>query len=151
MLEWTGKRSLTQIKPAERERKIPTDFELKSAQIGDVLVVTFTGASNDANATAIARGYFEILQASGRSKVLADVRPMRGRLSSADTFFLVRNLPVERVPQGIKTAVVEAPEHREYAGFLETTAANAGVHFRCFLDYDAALAWLASSDPAPRA
>ena len=116
-----------------------------------MLVITFTGASNDDNATAMTRRYFEILQASGRSKVLADVRPLRGRLSSGGTFFLVRNLPVERLPRGVKTAIVEAPEHREYASFLETTAANAGVHFRCFLDYDAALAWLASPDPAPRA
>jgi hypothetical protein len=134
----------------EPERKIPTDFELKSSEQGEVLVVAFTGASNEANASAMARRYFETLQASGRSKVLVDLRPLRGRLSSASTFFLVRNLPVERVPRGIKTAIVEAPENREFASFLETTAANAGVHFRCFLDYDAALAWLASPDPAPR-
>ncbi|MFY9316790.1 MAG: hypothetical protein WAO95_14690 [Burkholderiales bacterium] len=122
---------------------------MTSSLHGDVLVVTFSGASNDAKAEAMTRRYFEILHASGRNKVLADVRPLRGRLSSAATFFLVRNLPVERVPRGIQTAIVEAAENREFADFLETTAANAGVHFRCFLDYDAALAWLESPAPAP--
>ena len=151
MLESAGGRGLTWVKRPEGERKIPVDFELKSALHGEVLVVTFTGASNEANSMAMTRRYFEMVLEAGRSKVLADVRALRGRLSSAGTFFLVRNLPVERVPQGVKTAIVEAPENREYASFLETTAANAGVHFRCFLDYDAALAWLESSDPAPRA
>lgn len=144
MLDCPGKRRLTWVKRPEGGRKIPADFELTSSLQGDVLVITFTGASNDANAVPMTRRYFEMLLASGRGKVLADVRPLRGRLSSAGTYFLVRNLPVERLPQGIKTAVVEAPENREFAGFLETTAANAGVHFRCFTDYDAALAWLAT-------
>ena len=151
MLDCAGVRRLTQIKRPESERKIPADFDLTSSLRGEVLVVTFTGASNDANAEAMTRRYFELVLASGRGKVLADVRQLRGRLTSAGTFFLVRNLPVERVPRGIRTAIVEAAENREFAGFLETTAANAGVHFRCFLDYDAALAWLESREPAPRA
>ena len=150
MLKWAGTRDLTWVKRANLSGKIPTDFDLKSSERGEVLLVTFTGTSNEANSSAMTRRYFEILQASGRAKVLADVRPLRGRLSSAGTFFLMRNLPVERVPRGIKTAIVDLPEHREYASFLETTAANAGVHFRCFVDYDAALAWLESPDPAPR-
>jgi hypothetical protein len=150
MLNCARARCLTWVKRTRSDQTIPADFDLKSSEHGDVLVVTFSGASNEANSTAMTRRYFELVQASGRSRVLADVRALRGRLSGAGTYFLVRNLPVERVPTGIKTAVVEAAENREFANFLETTAANAGVYFRCFLDYDAALAWLESPDPAPR-
>ena len=150
MLKCAGARDLTWVKRRKAEGKIPADFDLKSALQGDVLLITFTGASNDANAVAMTRRYFEIVLEASPSKVLADVRPLRGRLSSARTFFLVRNLPVERVPQGIKTAIVETPGNREFASFLETTAANAGVNLRCFLDYDEALAWLELPDPAPR-
>jgi hypothetical protein len=151
MLESVRGRGLTWVKPPGSERKIPPDFDLKCSLQGEILVITFTGASSDANATAMTRRYFDILQDSGRKKVLADVRQLRGRLSGASTFFLVRNLPVGQLPRGIRTAIVEAAENSEYAGFLETTAANAGVYFRCFLDYDAALAWLDSSGPAPAA
>ena len=149
MLEFVGARRLIWVKRPDREPKIPADFDLTSSLHGDVLVVAFMGASNDSNAEAMTRRYFELVLASGRGKVLADVRQLRGRLTSAGTFFLVRNLPVERVPRGIRTAIVEAAENREFASFLETTAANAGVHFRCFFDYDAALAWLESPAPAP--
>jgi len=105
------------------------------------------GSSNDANSQAMTQRYFELVLGSGCKKVLADVRGLNGRLSGAGTYFLVRNLPVGRVPTGIRTAIVETPENREYAAFLETTAANAGVYFRCFVDYGEALAWLESAAP----
>jgi hypothetical protein len=151
MLESGPARRLTWVKRPRGEREIPTDFELRSERRGDVLIVTFVGASNDANSQAMTRRYFELVLGAGCSKVLADLRALRGRLTGAGTFFLVRNLPVERVPTGIKTAIVEAPENRAYAAFLETTAANAGVYFRCFVDYGEALAWLDSPVPASRA
>jgi hypothetical protein len=147
MLEFPGARGLIWVKASRERPNIPADFDLTSSLHGDVLVVTFMGASNEANAKAMARRYFEIVLGSGCSKVLADLRQLRGRLSVPGTYFLLRDLPVERVPTRIKTAIVEAPENREYAGFLETTAANAGVYFRCFLDYGEALDWLASPEP----
>ena len=126
------------------------DFELSSSSTGDILVVTFTGESTAKNAPAMIRRYFEIVLGSGKRKVLADIRALRGRLSGANTYFLIRNLPVKPVPADIRTAIVESSGNRAYAEFLETTAANAGVYFASFLDYEAALGWLSEPDPAPR-
>jgi hypothetical protein len=119
-----------------------SDFHITAAPLGDILVVTFAGQSTDSNAQAMTRRYFELVLASGLKNVLADIRSLQGRLSAAKTYFLMRELPVNPVPTDIKTAVVESAPQREYARFLETTAANAGVYFRCFLDYGDALAWL---------
>ncbi len=126
------------------------DFKLAGTPVGDILVVTFTGESTKQNTDAMVRRYFEIVLGSGTRKVLADIRLLKGRLSGANTYFLIRNLPVKPVPAGIRTAVVEARHNRDFADFLETTAANAGVYFASFLDYEEALAWLGEPDPAQR-
>jgi len=118
------------------------DFDITSALDGDVLIVTFTGRSTEKNARAMMKRYFEIVLGSGTKKVLADIRPLQGRLSTGETYFLVRDLPVKPTPAGIRTAVLETKEKREYAAFLETTSDNAGVFLKCFVDREEALAWL---------
>jgi hypothetical protein len=119
-------------------------FDIRSSPDGDILVVTFTGESTQDNAAAMTKRYFEIVLASGFKRVLADIRLLKGRLSEGNTFFLLRDLPVKPPPAGIKTAILETEEEREYARFLETTAANAGVYFRCFVDHKDAISWLAA-------
>ena len=118
------------------------DFDITSLLDRDVLIVTFTGQSSEKNAHAITKRYFEIVLASGANKVLADIRPLMGRLSLVDTYSLLRNLPVKPTPTGIKTAILDTKEDRGYANFLETTSVNAGVSIRCFVDREAALSWL---------
>ena len=108
-----------------------------------VLVVTFTGACTRSNAKEMTGRYFRAVLDSGAKKVLADIRGLKGRLSEAETYFLLRDLPVKPVPADIRTAIVESPGNRAYARFMENTAANAGVEFRTFLDYGEASAWLA--------
>jgi hypothetical protein len=119
-----------------------TDFDITSSSDGDILVVTFTGQSTPSNAHAMTVRYFEIVLGSGLKKVLADIRLLKGRLSLPGTYRLVRDLPVKPIPAGFKTAVLETKELREYARFLETTAANAGVSLRCFSDREEAVSWL---------
>jgi hypothetical protein len=118
------------------------DFEIESAVEGDVLVVTFSGRSTKANAGAMTGRYLDIVRASGSRKVLADIRRLEGRLTHAETYFLVRNLPMKPLPAGIKTAVLEMPERRRFAEFLEATSANAGIELKSFVSREEALAWL---------
>ena len=121
------------------------DFDITSSQDDDLLIVTFTGQSTTKNVHAMVTRYFEIVLGSGKRKVLADVRLLKGRLSVVETYDLVRDLPVKPTPTDIKTAILETKEEREYASFLETTSANAGVRFRCFFDPEEALSWLRTS------
>jgi hypothetical protein len=118
------------------------DFDITSSLDGDVLIVSFAGWSTPANAHAMTERYFEIVLGSGAKKVLADIRLLKGRLTLAETYRLVRDLPVKPTPPSIKTAILEAEDERDFARFLETTSANAGVRLKCFSDREDALSWL---------
>lgn len=120
----------------------PSDFDLASSLEGDILIVTFLGQSTAANARAMTSRYFEIVLDSGKKKVLADIRRLKGRLSVGETYLLVRELPLRSVPVDISTAILETEEQRAFADFLETTANNASMHVKCSVDRDEALAWL---------
>jgi hypothetical protein len=118
------------------------EFDITGALEGEVLVVRFSGHSTPENSRAMARRYFDVILASGRKKVLADLRSLNGRLSTGETYFLLRDLPVKPVPRGIRTAILESEDQSKFATFLETTANNAGLGIRCFSDREKALAWL---------
>lgn len=120
------------------------DFDVTGSLEGDVLVVRFSGRSTADNARAMARRYFDVLLASGKKKVLADLRALKGRLSSGETYFLLRDLPVKPTPRGIRTAILESGDQSKFATFFETTANNAGLGIKCFFDREKALAWLQS-------
>jgi hypothetical protein len=123
----------------------PLDFELVGAADGDILLVTFSGQSNESNARAMTKRYFEILLASGRNKVLADIRHLQGRLSAGETYFLAQELAAGSIPADVKTAILESEAQRAYGGFLETVLVNVGMRVRCLVDRDEALAWLRAS------
>jgi hypothetical protein len=118
------------------------DFEITSARDTDVLLLSFTGRSTRENAKAMTQRYFDIVKESGQRKVLADICRLEGRLSATDTYFLVRDLPARPLPGIIRTAILETPQRHEYAEFLEATAENAGINFKCFFDRQEALSWL---------
>lgn len=120
----------------------PQDFDLASRIDGDMVVVTFSGRSTERNSRAMTARYFEIVLASGKRKVLADIRQLEGRLSAGETFMLVHELPLGRSAAGLATAILETEAQRAYADFLETVLVNAGATVRCTVDHAAAVAWL---------
>jgi hypothetical protein len=117
------------------------DFDLESTRDGEVLEVAFTGRVTEANAQALVRRYFDLVRAERPAMVLADTRRLGGRLSLSRVYFLLRDLP-KPVPNAVKTAFLARPDRAEDADFLETTAHNAGVGLKAFIDRDAALTWL---------
>jgi hypothetical protein len=120
----------------------PADFDLATSTEADVLVVTFSGRSTEANAHAMTTRYFDLVRAAGSGKVLADIRRLRGRLSAGQTYLLVHKLPLGSLPPDLRTAILESPEQRAYAEFLETVLVNVGARVRCTIDRGEALAWL---------
>jgi hypothetical protein len=125
-----------------RSSQQPPDFALAVSEDGDVLIVTFSGRSTEGNARAMTMRYFGLLAASGKKKVLADIRQLQGRLSAGETYLLVHELRPGSIPAGFKTAILELEGQRAYAAFLETVPVNVGVAVRCVVDRDEALAWL---------
>jgi len=122
------------------------DFELSSSLDGDVLVVTFGGRLSENNVVAMVKHYFDLVRAERPKKVLTDVRALEGQVSSSRVYFLVRDLP-QPVPKAVQTAFLDRPERADEAQYLESTAHNAGVELKAFVDRNAALAWLRAPQP----
>jgi len=119
-------------------------FEIRTSIDGEVLVVTILGEASPANARDIASRYIETVLISGRKKVLADIRPLHGRLPAGALYFFMRELPAVSLPPRIVTAVLDREENEEFVTFLETTSTNAGLHLRGFVRPESALAWIRS-------
>ena len=54
-----------------RSSQEPLDFDLAGTTDGDILVVTFSGQSNESNARAMTQRYFQVVHASGRPKAVS--------------------------------------------------------------------------------
>jgi hypothetical protein len=119
------------------------DVEIKSDVQDDILVVTFSGQVTDGNVHALIKRYFEVALGSGLKRILVDLRPLEGRLSLGNTYFVIRELPAP-VPPDVTTALVENKRFRKNGEFLQVALKNVGINLRLFLDYDEAFAWLRS-------
>ena len=117
------------------------DYNITSAVVGDVLVITNQGRVTDRDALAMAERHFELLLESNQTKILVDIRQLERWISLGEMYFLIRKLPVTSKPN-IKVAIIDREENRKYNDFLQTTSANVGISINMFYEYAAAEAWL---------
>ena len=123
--------------------KKKSEYKISSAGNDKILEINITGEVTKSSMDQLAVETAVIIIESGLKNVLVDVRALKGRLGIMDTYSFVRS-PAEK-PK-VKGALVDLPQHEEYLKFLETTARNAGLSLKCFIDIDAARAWLKSSN-----
>jgi hypothetical protein len=117
------------------------DYSITQKLEGDILILATHGRLTKKNARAMMGDVMKMLTETPTSKMLYDIRQLEGRLSFGSTYFLLGDLPSQR-PRNIKVAIVVTETYRKHDEFFRTTAANAGVFFRLFYDYDEALKWL---------
>jgi hypothetical protein len=83
----------------------------------------------------------ELVQKSGRSRVLVDLRALGRRLDVPGIFeYVVRNYSEE--PPHVRVAVLDRPEHMARSYFFETVMQNSGRDYKLFKDENEALTWL---------
>jgi hypothetical protein len=76
--------------------------------------------------------------------VLVDVRGLKGRLSTLDSYRVVTEVFQKLRGQGLlKAAILDRKAPSLRIRFIETVALNRGFNFRVFTSRDEALAWLA--------
>jgi hypothetical protein len=119
------------------------EYKISSSVNDEILEINLTGEMTKHSIDQVAVEAGVIISESGLKNILVDVRALKGRLGIMDTYAFVRS-PAEK-PK-VKSALVDLTEHKEYLKFLETTARNAGISLKCFVDIDAARAWLKSSN-----
>lgn len=115
-------------------------YRIATRTCQDILLVRLEGLVNRDTADAMAAEVIALILQHDPRCVVVDMRPLQGRLSTADTFFHVRTYP--RDMARYQTAIVDREEHRAYCEFYELTARNLGHNIRCFHDPDEALHWL---------
>ena len=118
-------------------------YNISTSSYRNILYVTIQGYSDRNNADDIARDVIRIVLQHQPAGILVDVRELEGRLSTAETFFHVRNYPTD-IPR-YKTAIIDHEKNRAYGDFFELAAANLGHNIRCFYDREAAMKWLGAA------
>lgn len=103
------------------------------------LLIRILGDADARVAGEIVTGVFREIAAHKCSRLLIDVRDVKGRMSVWETFSLVSDHPPA---QGMRAAIVDRPENRDWYEFYETVSVNRGYHNRVFTDLDEAVAWL---------
>jgi hypothetical protein len=105
--------------------------------------VRASGVRTRSTVTAMTMEIFDIALDNRLSKVLVDVRELKGRLGILDSYLLVTEVFDKLRGKGMRKAAIvdeQVSSFREW--FLETVARNRGFNFRVFTDQEDALKWL---------
>jgi hypothetical protein len=118
-------------------------YQLSASVNEGITEVVISGEVTKDTADEVQQEVLAIARSTKARALIVDVRALKGRLGSGDTYFRVRSYVANDEPS-LPTAVVDLPENAKFESFHETTAANAGVTLKAFTDLDAARAWLKS-------
>lgn len=124
-----------------RQQQYSLAFEPKSTH----LFVRASGVRTLATVTAMTREVFDVALANNLSRVLIDVKGLKGRLGVLDSYLVVTDVFQKLRGKGIRRAAIVDEQASSLRGwFLETVARNRGFNFRMFIGQEEAREWLES-------
>ena len=110
---------------------------------GSHLFVHARGVRTRATVTAMTMEIFDTALANRLSKILIDVRELKGRLGIMDSYLVVTEVFEKLRGKGLhKAAIVDDQIFSFRNWFLETAARNRGFDLRIFTGHEEALEWL---------
>ena len=116
-------------------------YNIIASVSADILEIVVTGDIAEPDTHKIMmQEIIDVEKSTNVKKQLLDIRKLNGRLGTIELYNFVRNYPPDR-PR-MKVALVDNPEHAQTASFHETTALNAGLLCKWFIDIDEARVWL---------
>lgn len=115
-------------------------YQISSSVRDGILEIIYTGPVSDDDFPDLQDKTIDIIKANNTGKVIFDIRGVIGRFKYSATYFNVRNLPSDRPVSHV--AILDTPEHADFGSFVETTAFNAGLFWKCFTDINDARIWL---------
>jgi hypothetical protein len=104
-------------------------------------LVTIVGRWDSTTADEINKEMAQRLFAMRAKRILIDARRMSVHTTAGEEFFIAGRLGALGASRAVRVAGVMAEDPGEHR-FYELAVQNAGVNFRLFTDYDAALAWI---------
>ena len=118
-------------------------YKLAIETKGNYLFVRANGVRTRATVSAMAMEIFDAALANRMSKVLIDVRGLKGQLGILDSYLIVTEVFEKLRGKGLRRAAIvdeQISPVREW--FLETVAYNRWFNFRVFTSAEEALEWL---------
>ena len=103
------------------------------------LTIRILGDADARVAEEIIAAVFREIAAHNCPRLLIDIREVDGRLGVLETFNVVSTYSSIA---GIRAAIVDRPENRNWSDFYETVSLNRGYDNRVFTDIDKAVEWL---------
>jgi len=116
------------------------DFETRD----NILWVTATGTRSIKAVLEISKEVMDASKEQGIKKVLVDIRPLEGRLSTSSSFLVPAHFfPKIRDPKILSQVALLDLEDFEYSNqFFENAAVKRGLNLKFFSDELSALTWL---------
>lgn len=118
------------------------DYRIEQTQTDEILRIRLFGVSNESNANSIAQDILAIVDNNDATRLLVDVRNLKGRLSPTDTYWHVQKYP--RYTAHVRVAVVDVEQNRAFDALHETMSNNRGFNMRYFYDPTEAEQWLST-------
>lgn len=119
------------------------DYFLDFKSKHNYLIVIATGTRTYATVIAITREIFDMALVKNKSKMVVDVRKLKGHLGALDIYNLVKEMFYDLRGKGVdQTAIVDTPKNPQRDRLLETIARNRGFNFRIFSNLKDAQKWI---------
>lgn len=121
---------------------MPYELDIKVEK--DFVYARATGERTKDSLSAMAREILEACRQHQISKVIVDIRKMRGRLQFFDSLSIVfDDFPeLKRAAVFTKAAIVDSEIRRVRFTFIERVAVRRGYNLRFFSDPDVAIEWI---------
>jgi hypothetical protein len=116
-------------------------YRILKREEGNILVLDLEGDIIGDGSDRIHYEIIDMIRENHDRKILIDIRRFKSRLSVADKFLSVRNLPLKNITKG-KVAILDNLDQEEENRFYQTTAKNVGVFLYIFHDENKAMEWL---------
>lgn len=122
------------------------DYSLESFTRDDYVVIVVTGQYTGENADNFTSDIDKLYVASGKDKILLDMRNTKIITNVFSEFQRFSNVIELETTKASKFAVLSVRENRQMDSFVETANRNRGVNLVMFYDETEAIKWLTASD-----
>ncbi|MHB8137100.1 MAG: hypothetical protein ACYDGO_01760 [Smithellaceae bacterium] len=118
------------------------EYQISSAVNDGILEIIIGGKITKDFIGQLDNDVYSIIKSTNSRKLLVDIRPLKGRLGIADSFFHAKDYPSGF--HGIQSAIVDLPENADFQSFVENVKSNIGISSKWFTDIEVARDWIKS-------
>ena len=116
------------------------EYQISSSVNDGILEIIITGKITRDFIGQLDKDVYSIITSMNATKLLVDIRALKGRIGIAESFFHVKEYPSGF--HRIRSAIVDLPENADFQSFAEDLKSNIGISTKWFTDIDVARDWI---------